>query len=203
MNRMFLMLMLASCSLTGFGQGITAQPIGSVADSSRRAAETHWAAWQKDLYEMGVSVQQDSLRISPIVKQLFTDSLLRKQVYPTNYTWPVAMGLMQRMELKQAFWHLINLYPTDSASRTMVLQSVLAYDKMIDMNKAIVSSFYTYAFADPRVGVLTNGKPDILHPDLLDRKLHTVREIVDYLAAYRKTQPAAGTHPANGLPVRR
>lgn len=200
MNRLLLLLSLVCLSLTGFGQGQPTAHNPVLSDSNRVAAEAQWVAWQKDLYEMGVSVQHDSIRISPVVKQLFTDSLIRKGAYPTVYTWPVTVGLLQRMELKQAFWHLINLYPTDSTSRHLVLQSVLAYDKMIDMNKAIVSSFYTYAFADPTISALVNGKPDIRRPDLLDKKLHVVREITEYVTAYRKTQsPTSSVNSTSGV----
>ncbi|MDB5243597.1 MAG: hypothetical protein JWP57_4222 [Spirosoma sp.] len=194
MNRLLLMISLIGLSLTGFSQGQIAKPVKAVADSSRIANEQHWFAWQKDLYEMGVSVQHDSLRISPAVKRLFTDSLARRAAYPASYTWPVALELMKQMELKQAFWHLINLYPTDSTSRTMVLQTVVTYDKIIDMNKALISSFYTYAFADPRVGELKNGRPNIRRPDLMDQKLSTVRAIVDYVTAYRKTKSSSPTN---------
>jgi len=46
---------------------------------------------------------------------MLKDSVYRKSVYPEVYTWPAAVGLMNRMELKKAFWYLINLYETDTA----------------------------------------------------------------------------------------
>ncbi|MFD2937672.1 hypothetical protein [Spirosoma flavum] len=201
MSRLLFILLLSGFTLTGFGQDKTAGPGNVAPDSSLAVQEAHWVAWQKDLYEMGVSVQHDSLRINPIVKQLFTDSLLRQVAYPATYTWPAAVGLLQRMELKQAFWYMINLYPTDSTSRNLVMQSMLAYDRMIDINKAILSSFYTYALADPRIGRLVNGKPDIRHPDLLDKQLHVVREITEYVTGYRKTQPPTRFNLVNPGPA--
>ena len=61
----------------------------------------------------------------------------------------------------------------------------MKYDEILPMDKVMLSSFYTYSFADPRVCRVKNGKPDIFRPDLLQDLLATTREIVSNIVYYR------------------
>jgi hypothetical protein len=97
---------------------------------------------------------------------------------------------MQNMELKKAFWHMINLYQDDTANRPYVLGTMALYDSLIDMDKALLASFYTYAFADPRVCRVVDGKPEIYRPDLLEKGLRATHEIAKHIWYYRKQKAA-------------
>jgi hypothetical protein len=154
-------------------------------DTSRRSVE-YWQHWLADLTTHGVEKKKDSFFVREEVVRLLRDSQYRQSVYPAVYTWPAVTSLLDRMELKTAFWHLINLYDSDTARRQLVLGTVALYDSVIDMDKVLLSTYYTYAFADPRVCRLAGGKPDIYRPDLLEKTLRTTREIIGYLWMYRK-----------------
>lgn len=154
-------------------------------DTSRQSVE-YWQNWLSDLTTHGVERKKDSFFVREEVVRLLRDTAYRQTVYPDVYNWPSVTRLLDRMELKKAFWHLINLYQTDSAHRNLVLGTVAVYDSVIDMDKVLLSTYYTYAFTDPRVCRIVNGKPDIFRPDLLERKLRVTREIIGYVWMYRK-----------------
>ena len=86
------------------------------------------------------------------------------------------------MEIKKAFWYFINLYPED---HDLVMQSVLHYDNLFEVDHVLLAAFYTYAFADPEVCRIEEGKPVISRPDLIEEKLHTVREMIEKVTKYR------------------
>jgi len=117
---------------------------------------------------------------------MLKDSVYRKSVYPEVYTWPAAVGLMNRMELKKAFWYLINLYETDTAHRNIIVGTFLLYDSLVDMDKILLNTFYTYGLTDPRYCRIKNNKPDIFRPDIMEKKLRTTKEIVGYVWANRQ-----------------
>jgi hypothetical protein len=151
-----------------------------------QAQEKYWAQYFDKLGEMGVEIKNDSLVVRPEVIMLFTDSAYRKAAYPDQYSWQEAIMLMQKMELKLAFWHLLNLYDTDTAHRSLVLGTFVAYDSLMSMDKILLSTFYTYAFADPRIARLVNNKPDIFRPDLLERGLARLKDIIMQVWFYRQ-----------------
>ncbi|HEY9341884.1 MAG TPA: hypothetical protein VIQ23_09900, partial [Hanamia sp.] len=115
----------------------------------------------------------------------------RQTVYPEIYTWPVAIQTLKEMDLKKAFWHIINLYKTDTVHKELALQTFVVYDSLIDMQKILINTFYTYALTDPQVCVFKNGKPEIVHPDILEAKFNKVKEIVNYIDYYRSTKATA------------
>lgn len=154
-------------------------------DSSMQATQRQ-QQWLNSMYSMGVETKNDSFYIKEEAIRLFKDSVYRKIAYPERYEWTNAVGLLKKMELKTAFWHLINLYRQDTANRSPVVSVLLAYDSVMQMDKILVSTFYTYAFADPRVSRIVNNKPDIFRPDLLEEGLKAVKEIVGYLWYYRQ-----------------
>lgn len=162
------------------------QPAAAVKIDTTRESVQHWNKWASNLYDMGVEKRKDSFFVKEEVIRLMKDESYRKLVYPDVYEWQVAVRLMQEMELKKAFWYMINLYQTDTVNRHLIAGTVALYDSLLEMDKIIVSTFYTYAFADPRVCRITDGKPDIYRPDLLERGLYAVKEITKYIWAYRK-----------------
>lgn len=154
-------------------------------DTSKASIE-YWQNWMADLTDMGVEKKEDSFFVKKEVLKLMKDETYRKSVYPKQYSWPAVVSLMNKMELKKAFWHLINLYQTDLEHRNIVLGAVFKYDSIMAMDKILLSTYYTYAFTDPQVYRLTNNKPDIYRPDILEKKLRTTKEIVGYIWENRK-----------------
>lgn len=180
MKKSFIFLPVMFCSLA-----LTAQlPAAPIADSVKEKV-LYLKAKMEELNKAGVETRNDSLIIDDEVLRLLNDSEYRKLVYPAKYEWPSAIRLMQQMELKKAFWHLINLYHAAPESRNLIVTTVVMYDSIVPMDKVILNSFYTYSFADPRVCRVKNGKPEIFRPDLLQDLLANTREIVSNIVYYR------------------
>ncbi len=180
----FILAMLLFC-VTGFNQSPALVKI----DTSRASVE-HWQKWMSNLNEMGVEKKNDSFFVKEEVVRLLKDSVYRNAVYPQKYNWPAAVALLQQMELKKAFWHLINLYQSDTERRNIVVGSFIMYDSLMDMDKILLNTFYTYAFTDPEVCRIKNNKQEIYRPDLLEKKLRTTREIINYIWINRKSKTA-------------
>jgi hypothetical protein len=147
--------------------------------------------WQNNLFDGGFKMENDSLHLNDEAKKLLLDSQYRRSTYPVTYTWPGAIQLLKQMDLKQAFWHLINLYKTDTSHKELALQTFVVYDSLVDMEKILINTFYTYALTDPEVCVFKNGKPEILHPDILEAKFNKMKEIINYIVYYRSTKAIA------------
>lgn len=148
--------------------------------------EQFWVEWTKDLYEQGVKITKDSVHLSPNARRILVDAALRKVLYPKTYSWAVAKELMKRMQLKPAFWYLLNLYGNDTANKRYVISALLPYDGLYKMDKALTASFYTYAMLDPAVCTVKNGKPAITNPALLEKKFNNLKELIGYIQLYRK-----------------
>jgi hypothetical protein len=165
--------------------GVSQSQIPMKIDSSRESVQ-YWNKWASDLYDKGVSAKKDSFFVKEEVIKLLKDSSYRRIVYPTQYEWTGAVRLMEQMDLKKAFWYLINLYQSDMQNRQIVLGTFALYDSLMEMDKILISTYYTYAFPDPRVCRIVNGKPEIYRPDILERGLAATREITSYIWSYRK-----------------
>jgi len=177
----FLLAVIAALSANGFGQQLMK------IDTSKQSVE-HWQKWMTDLNEMGVEKKNDSFYVKEEVVKLLKDPAYRNAVYPAVYNWAATVSLLKQMELKKAFWHMINLYQTDTAHRNIVIGTFILYDSLMDMDKILVNSFYTYAFTDPQVCRIKNNKPDIFRPDILEQKLRTTKEIVGYIWMNRRAK---------------
>ena len=68
----------------------------------------------------------------------------------------------------------------------MVVKSVISYDSAFNMEEMLINTFYTYCFMDPKISVIKDGSPEIVHPDILEEKLNDVKEIVAYVMKYRE-----------------
>jgi hypothetical protein len=187
MRKITLSVFVTILCLNGFGQNAQALP---KVDTSRASVE-YWNKWTNDLYDMGVNSNKDSFFVRGEVMQLLSDSAYRQAMYPEKYQWPAAIELMNKMELKKAFWHLINLYQTDTPRRNMIVRTFVLYDSLIDMDKALLSAYYTYAFSDPRVTRVVKGRPEIYRPDILEQGLAATKEIAGYIWYYRKNKAEA------------
>lgn len=140
----------------------------------------------KNLSIKGIDISKDSVVVSKEFNRLLKDKDYRKAIYPDIYTWEQTINYIQAKELKKAFWYLINLYPTSDKNKQLVLTSVLSYDALVQMDKVLINTFYTYAFTDPASGKIVNNTPEITKPDILESKLRTVNELVQYILKNRE-----------------
>ena len=141
--------------------------------------------WLMDLYEPGVTVADDSIFINAESLRLMNDEAYQKLVYPKTYTWPAALQLIEKQELKKAFWYLINLYEINEKNKDLVVKTVITYDKLFKMDKILVSTFYTYSLIDPEIGTIKNGHSEVTAPHILEKKLQSLKEILFYLDKFK------------------
>ena len=176
--------MIALCWVLGLTVSGQPQPQFYKIDSTAES-EKYWSAWFENLFEMGVELNKDSIKINEEAKKIITDSNYRKSIYPEIYTWEATTAHLKIMELKKGFWFLINLYSSDTANKDLVIQSLVPFDKMMDMQKVLTSTFYSYAMLDPKVCTYNNGKPVITRPDLIELRFSKLKEIVSYIIYFR------------------
>jgi hypothetical protein len=184
--KLIFILLLTVMWLPGSAQ----QPQTVMAIDTTQQSREYWNKWLNDLFDMGVERKNDSVYVKEEVIKLVRDSAYRNSIYPAKYDWPLAVNLLKAMELKKAFWHLINIYMTDTARRNMVLGTFIVYDSLMEMDKMLINAYYTYAFTDPRVCRIKNNKPDIYRPDLLEKHLNTTKEIINKIQYYRREKAA-------------
>ncbi|QGY44427.1 hypothetical protein GM418_12380 [Maribellus comscasis] len=144
--------------------------------------------WLIDLNQKGLELKGDSLIVSQEVLKVLDDEAYRKTIYPEIYSWEPAIQFIQKEELKPAFWYFINMYPENEKNKELVIKSVITYDQLFKMDELLINTFYTYSFLDPEIGKINNGVPEIIRPDVLEKKLKVVNEIVSYVQAFRKNQ---------------
>lgn len=178
-------LLVVITGLNGFSQQLAMMPVDTTAKSV-----AYWQNWMNELNEPGVEKKNDSLYVKQEVVKLLKDAEYRKTIYPEVYNWEGTVALLKNMELKKAFWQMINLYQTDTVHRNIVVGTFVLYDSLMDMDKILLNTFYTYAFTDPEVCRIKNNKPDIYRPDILERKLRITRELVNYIWMNRKDKAA-------------
>ena len=165
------------------------QSIGQTTQvSSSENDNANVESWIDDLYTAGVSIQGDSAILSEEVKLLLTESELYTFMYPKEYTWEVTLALIEKNQIKRAFWYMINLYSTNDKNKELVVKSILTYNKFLDMEKVLTNTFYTYCFIDPQIGTLKNGQPNIIAPHLLEEKLIVVQQLVNYIQSYEQKE---------------
>jgi len=141
--------------------------------------------WIADIYTFGVITDGDSLIVSDEVQSLLFNPELRKKMYPEVYGWEKTKRLLEKMELKKAFWYFINLYE-DPANQEMVMKMIIKYDDLFEMDVALLSAYYTYGMLDPEVAnVSAKGEVEITRPDLIEAKLIRVQGMINYLKYYR------------------
>lgn len=182
--KLFITLILFSIYSLVFGQNNHVGSIDSITISKEQLSQT--LDMLKDLNIKGIDVSKDSLIVSEEFIRLLNDTVFRKSIYPTNYTWEQTIEYIKTKELKEALWYLINLYPTSDKNKELVIKSVIAYDGLLKMDKVLINTFYTYAFTDPESSIMVNNTPEITKPDILERKLETVKELILYIYNYRK-----------------
>lgn len=164
---------------------------GQTSKISINSNDTEIATWVKDLYEPGVKVEEDSIFMNVEAQKLMNDELYRNSIYPKSYTWQTTLNLIQKQELKKAFWYFINLYLVSDQNKDLVIKSILTYDKLFKMDKVLVSTFYTYSLTDPEIGTIKEGKSNVTSPHIMEKKLQALKEMLFYLDKYRKEDKKA------------
>ena len=199
MKNILLIIFLCCAGLIGKSQDSTIMNKAAALEK-----EKFWQNWLKDMYEVGVEQMNDSLKISDEVKKIVIDKEYQKILYPSTYTIPGAGALMKNMEIKKAMWYLINIYGKSEEYNKVVMNIILPFEQGLEMDKVLVSTFYTYALVDPQIGSVANGKVQITRPDLLEQKFNNLKEMIAYIVAQRKTQnknanKAIGTERSEAL----
>lgn len=162
--------------------------------SAQNNAKTNWIEfeaqskeWLADLNTIGVVHKDGVMTLNDESKKILKDSLYYEVIYPDIYTWEDTQYLLNNMALKQAFWYLINLYDADVSNKELVLQMIIPFDEIMEMDKIIISSFYSYIAFDPETTTIIDGiVTEVKRPDIADRKLIAVKEIISYIHYNRK-----------------
>ena len=181
--RIFIFFLFIIYSLSIFGQSNHTRSSDSISISKEQLSQT--LDMLKRLNTKGIDMSKDSLIVSEEFNKILNDENYRNTIYPEVYTWEKALNYINNKDLKKAFWFLINLYPTSDKNKQLVIKSVVTYDALFNMNKVLINTFYTYAFTDPEVSIIVENSPEITRPDILESKLRTVNEIVQYINHYR------------------
>ena len=139
--------------------------------------------WMKDLQTPGVLIEDNQMKLSKEAQKLLSNKDYRKEVYKDEYTFLDVKESLMIGDLQKAFWQMINMYPENKET---VLKYIYAYDSIIETDKIVVGSFYTYAYFDPKISTISNGKPIVDRPDILEEYLRKTKEIVTYIAYFRE-----------------
>lgn len=154
--------------------------------ATRLESDSIIIAWLSDLYEHGVRIENDTIIFNEEAQRILTDEQYHQFIYPDTYSWDHALSSIQKLELKQAFWFLINLYLINDENKNLVIKSLLSYDRFLIMDKALVGTFYTYILMDPEIGTIENGQSKIIAPHIMENKLNALKEILFYLDKYKE-----------------
>ena len=139
--------------------------------------------WAESLTEKGVSSDDKDIFFSEEAIKLLNDSSYRTEIYKDNYSlYDVGISL-SNMDIKLAFWQMINIYPQN---KDTLIKYIYAYDKILPVDEIVLSSFYTYAFFDPKITNLSSGKPEVYRPDIFEEYFRRTKEIVYYLNYLRR-----------------
>lgn len=164
------------------------QDSATINNGTAEKNEKYWQKWITNLYELGIEKTKDSLKISDDVKHIITDSNYRKLIYLKDYTLPAFVDMLNKDQTKIAMWYLINIYGTQKEKQNFLMDIVIQFEQGLEMDKVLISTFYTYAMLDPEVGTLKNGKIEIIRPDLLEQKFNTVKEMIAHIISNRKNE---------------
>lgn len=183
---MRLFFIILSFNLIGLSD-LTSQSIVIDNPEEWDAREEKLRKWFDDLYVFGVEVKGDSISIQEDVIKLFEDSAYYALVFPNPYSWEMTVAALKAMDFKKAFWYLINLYHTDpDKNRELVLRTILSFKNLLELERLLLSSFYTYAYFSPEHSTLINGKLNVHRPDIIEKKMNTLKIMVQEVKHYSK-----------------
>jgi len=175
-------------SLFSFVQHIEAQSDVTTSEYKDYTDEENEAAQKflNNLYQTGIGHAGDSVVYNEEAKLLLASAEYRNLIYPPQYSWEAVREFMNRKALKQAFWYMINIFPSSKENEELVLKMIIPFDDHIEMDKVMTSTFYTYIAFDPLVSKIENGKVVETHrPDIAEQKLASTEAIVKNILYYR------------------
>lgn len=149
------------------------------------ANESLMEKWLEELVTPGVIIEGQNMKFSNEARRLIDDEAYRNSVYKDQYTFLDVKNSLLDVNIQKAFWQMIVMYPEN---KKQVLEYIYSYDKKIKTDEVITASFYTYAFFDPKITTIENNKPNIYRPDLFEEYFRRTKEIVNYIAFFRKQE---------------
>jgi hypothetical protein len=185
MNRIVLVLLFFSCVSHTLQAQVTGEETKYTLEQARAFAESEemLQQWFKDMETPGITVTDKEMIFSKEALKLINDEDYRKTVYNKDgYSFTDVQSSLEKMELQKAFWQMIGLYPENKEA---VVKYIYAYDGVIPTDKVVTASFYTYAFFDPQITTIRNGKPEVHRPDIFEEYLRRTNEIVSYINYFR------------------
>ena len=112
--------------------------------------------WLNTLTSKGVTSKNGEIVFDEEAIKLLKDKSYREKVYREYTLYDVGLSFSE-MDIKKAFWQIINIYPQ---KKDTLIKYVFAFDEILPVDEIMLASFYTYAFFDPNITKLDNGKPD-------------------------------------------
>ncbi|MBC7511684.1 MAG: hypothetical protein H7320_23520 [Ferruginibacter sp.] len=177
-------LLIAFISMTAV-KGYSQSAAALMTTSEKQAYSLEWL---QDLYEPGVTMKNDSLVINKEAERLLNEASYRASIYPATYTWEAAAEFIRKDEIKKALWYFINLYTVNVQNKEIIIKSLLVYNRVFKMDKALMSSFYTYSLTDPEIGKIENGHSEITAPHVMENKLNSLKALLFYLNKYKTAE---------------
>ena len=141
--------------------------------------------WLEELKTPGVNIDGNQMTFNKEAQRLINYPVYRNKVYKDFFTYDDVKLSLSNNEYIKAVWQLITIYPEN---KEHILQYIYAYDKVIPSDELTINAFYTYAFFDPKITTIENGKPNIYRPDLFENYLRRTKEIVSYISYFRKQE---------------
>jgi len=186
----FITVICIGLNLPVFGQSQVPAKVEEVTLSAEQAKllyknEQEVKKWIEELQTPGVSVDNDKMTFNKEALRLINDPVYRNEVYKDVYTYDDVKVSLASGEYIKAIWQLITIYPE---RKEHILQYIYAYDKVMPSDELVVNAFYTYAFFDPKITTIENGKPVIHRPDIFEDYLRRTKEIVSYIAYFREQE---------------
>ncbi len=173
-------------TLCAFSTLLLGQTARSNAENYTPEQEAAAERWLDNLYTMGFEIKGDSMHVNEEGRLILQNEDYQKLLYPEHYTWEHTVALMKKTALKPAFWYLINLYYKQPEHKNLVLQTIIPFDQLMEMDKIMVNIYYTYISFDPEVTEKKDGKSTFKRPDIAEAKLAVVKEIVEHILYYRQ-----------------
>tara|TARA_B100000401_G_C52753064_1_gene694213 strand:- start:445 stop:1020 length:576 start_codon:yes stop_codon:yes gene_type:complete len=130
--------------------------------------------WLNTLTSKGVTSKNEEIVFDEEAIKLLQDKSYREKVYREYTLYDVGLSFSE-MDIKKAFWQIINIYPQ---KKDTLIQYVFAFDEILPVDEILLASFYTYAFFDPNITKLDNGKPDVYRPDIFEEYFRRTKEII-------------------------
>ena len=130
--------------------------------------------WLNTLTSKGITSKNEEIVFDEEAIKLLKDKSYREKVYREYTLYDVGLSFSE-MDIKKAFWQIINIYPQ---KKDTLIKYVFAFDEILPVDEILLASFYTYAFFDPNITKLDNGKPDVYRPDIFEEYFRRTKEII-------------------------